>query len=104
MLCQAKLLSNGSGSVQFAAMALAVVEGQTDDAVALLKGKGRSSGGIQPTGKQRDRSALSHPIIQALGLVSCLRQLMQCAVVERVKLASLCVLQEGIEPAETAGL
>ena len=104
MLCQAKLFSNGSGSVQFAAMALAVVEGQTDDAVALLKGKGRSSGGIQPTGEQRDRSALSHPIIQALGLVFCLRQLMQCAVVELVKLTPLCVFQQGIKPTEPAGL
>ena len=47
MLCQAKLLSYGSSGVQFAAMALAVVEGQADDAVALLKGKGRSGGRIQ---------------------------------------------------------
>ena len=46
MLCQAKLLSNGSGGVQFAAMALAVVKRQADDAVALLKGKGRSGSGI----------------------------------------------------------
>ena len=60
MLCQAKLLSNGSSGVQFAAMALAVVEGQADDAVALLKGKGRSSGGIQTSGEKRDGSALTH--------------------------------------------
>ena len=104
MLCQAKLLSNGSGGVQFAAMALAVVKGQTDHAVALLKGKGRSGGGIQPTGEQRDRSVLSHLLIQALGLVFCLRQFMQGAVVELIKLAPLSVLQQGIKPVEAFGL
>lgn len=60
MLCYAKLLSNGSGGVQFAAMALAVVKGQADDAVALFKGKGRSGGGIQTSGEKRDGSALTH--------------------------------------------
>ena len=55
MLCQAKLLSNGSGGVQFAAMALAVVKGQADDAVALLKGKGRSGAESKPP----DRSAMA---------------------------------------------
>ena len=55
MLCQAKLLSNGSGGVQFAAMALAVVKGQADDAVALLKGKGRSGGESKPP----ERSAMA---------------------------------------------
>ena len=60
MLCQAKLLSNGSGGVQFAAMALAVVEGQADDPVSLLKGKGCSGGGIQTSREQRDGSALTH--------------------------------------------
>ena len=60
MLCQAKLLCNGSSGVQFAAMALAVVKGQADDAVALFKGKGCSGGGIQTSREQRDGSALTH--------------------------------------------
>ena len=84
MFCQAKLLSNGSGGVQFPPMPLAVVEGQSDDAVALLKGQGSSGGGIQPAREQGDGSALNHQIIQALGLVFCLRQLMKCAVIELV--------------------
>ena len=84
MFCQPKLLRDGSGGVQFPPMPLAVVEGQTDDAVTLLQGKGRSGGGIQPTGEKGDGGALNHQIIQALGLVFCLRQLMKCAVVELV--------------------
>ena len=60
MLCQAKLLGDRSGGIQFAAMALAVVEGQADDAVTLLKGKGRSGGGIQTSREKRDGSALTH--------------------------------------------
>ena len=60
MLRQAKLLSNGSGGVQFAAMALAVVKGQADDAVALFKGQGSSGGGIQTSREQSDGSAVTH--------------------------------------------
>ena len=41
-------------------MALAVVKGQADDAVALFKGKGCSGGGIQTPREQRDGSALTH--------------------------------------------
>ena len=60
MFCQAKLLSNGSGGVQFPAMPLAVVEGQADHAATLLEGKRRGCGGIQPAGEQCDCSALTH--------------------------------------------
>ena len=60
MLCQVKLLGDVSGGVQFASMALAIVEGQTDDAVALLKGQRSSGRGIQPAGEEGDSSALTH--------------------------------------------
>ena len=57
MLCQAKLLCNGSSGVQFAAMALAVVKGQADDAVALLKGKARAAAVAES--KPPERSAMA---------------------------------------------
>ena len=59
MFGEAKMLRNGFGCLEFAPVSLAVVEGQTDDAVALLQGQCRCCGGIQPTGEQCDRSALT---------------------------------------------
>ena len=60
MFVEAKTVGNGCSGLQFAPVSLALVEGEANDAVALLKGKGCSRGGIQPTREQRDRSALTH--------------------------------------------
>ena len=51
---QAQGLRNRGGGLEFAPMALAVVKGEADDAVALRLGEGGGGGGIQPSGEQGD--------------------------------------------------
>ena len=51
---QAQGLRDRGGGLEFAPMALAVVKGEADDAVALRLGEGGGGGGIQPSGEQGD--------------------------------------------------
>jgi hypothetical protein len=54
VLGEAQGLGDGRGGLQLAPVALAVVEGEADHAVALRLGEGGGGGGIQPSGEQGD--------------------------------------------------